>query len=67
MATEFDRSDKRLAHLESVIKKYRQDFYSVGKALKEIRDGAIISNCLLKALKVISGCAGIWADRMRTG
>jgi hypothetical protein len=39
MATEFDRSEKRLAHLESVIKKYRQDFYSVGKALTEIRDG----------------------------
>jgi len=38
MATEFDRSEQRLAHLESVIKKYRQDFYSVGKALKEIRD-----------------------------
>jgi len=30
---------KRLDELESVIKKYRQDFYSVGKALKEIRDG----------------------------
>jgi hypothetical protein len=39
MTTEFDRSDQRLAHLESVIKKYRQDFYSVGKALTEIRDG----------------------------
>ena len=39
MATEFDRSEQRLAHLESVIKKYRQDFYSVGKALTEIRDG----------------------------
>jgi hypothetical protein len=38
MSTEFDRSEKRLAHLEAVIKKYRQDFYSVGKALKEIRD-----------------------------
>ncbi len=35
----FDLSNKRLAHLESVIKKYRQDFYSVGKALKEIRGG----------------------------
>ncbi|MCP4256992.1 MAG: DNA methylase [Planctomycetes bacterium] len=32
-------SEKRLAQLEAVIKKYRQDFYSVGKALKEIRDG----------------------------
>ena len=29
---------KRLEDLESVIKQYRQDFYSVGKALKEIRD-----------------------------
>jgi len=34
-----DLSDRRLAQLEAVIKKYRQDFYSVGKALKEIRDG----------------------------
>ena len=32
-------SDRRLAQLEAVIKTYRQDFYSVGKALKEIRDG----------------------------
>jgi hypothetical protein len=39
MATEFDLSDRRLALLESMIKKYRQDFYSVGKALEEIRDG----------------------------
>lgn len=39
MAGEFDLSGKRLDCLESVIKKYRQDFYSVGKALKEIRDG----------------------------
>ena len=39
MSTEFDRCDQRLVHLESVIKKYRQDFYSVGKALTEIRDG----------------------------
>jgi hypothetical protein len=31
-------SDRRLAHLEAVIQKYRQDFYAVGKALKEIRD-----------------------------
>lgn len=38
MSTEFDRSEQRLAHLEAVIKKYRQDFYSVGKALTEIRD-----------------------------
>jgi hypothetical protein len=39
MADEFDLSDGRLDSLESVIKKYRRDFYSVGKALKEIRDG----------------------------
>ncbi len=32
-------SDRRLAHLEAVIQKYRQDFYAVGKALNEIRDG----------------------------
>jgi len=32
-------SDRRLAHLEAVIQRYRQDFYAVGKALKEIRDG----------------------------
>ena len=38
MANKFDLFDKRLENLESVIKKYRQDFYSVGKALKEIRD-----------------------------
>ncbi len=39
MAKEFELSNKRLEHLESVIKKYRRDFYAVGKALKEIRDG----------------------------
>jgi len=39
MAKKFELSDKRLDHLESVIKKYRKDFYTVGKALKEIRDG----------------------------
>jgi hypothetical protein len=39
MVTQMDLSDRRLAQLEAVIKKYRQDFYSVGKALKEIRDG----------------------------
>jgi hypothetical protein len=32
-------SDTRLAHLEAVIRKYRQDFCSVGKALNEIRHG----------------------------
>jgi len=39
VAQKFELTDKRLDHLESVIKKYRQDFYAVGKALKEIRDG----------------------------
>jgi hypothetical protein len=39
MAKQMDLSDRRLAQLEAVIKQYRQDFYSVGKALKEIRDG----------------------------
>jgi hypothetical protein len=39
MVKKMDLSDQRLAQLEAVIKKYRQDFYSVGKALKEIRDG----------------------------
>jgi hypothetical protein len=39
MAKKIDLSDRRLSHLESVIKRYRQDFYSVGKALTEIRDG----------------------------
>jgi hypothetical protein len=39
MAQKVDLSDKRLSHLESVIQKYRKDFYPVGKALKEIRDG----------------------------
>ena len=39
MVKKMDLSDRRLAQLESVIKKYRQDFYAVGKALREIRDG----------------------------
>ncbi len=39
MTNDVDLAVKRLDRLESVIKKYRQDFYSVGKALKEIRDG----------------------------
>jgi len=39
MVKKMDLSSRRLAQLETVIKKYRQDFYSVGKALKEIRDG----------------------------
>jgi len=32
-------SDRRLRRLEAVIEKYRRDYYTVGKALKEIRDG----------------------------
>jgi hypothetical protein len=32
-------SDRRLIRLEAVIERYRRDFYTVGKALKEIRDG----------------------------
>ena len=39
MVKKIDLSDRRLSQLESVIKKYRQDFYAVGKALREIRDG----------------------------
>jgi len=38
MSNQFDLPDKRLKQLESVIKTYQQDFYSIGKALKEIRD-----------------------------
>ena len=38
MVKESELSDKRLAKLETVIQKYRQDFYAVGKALTEIRD-----------------------------
>ena len=38
MVKQMDLSAKRLAQLEAVVEKYRQDFYSVGKALKEIRD-----------------------------
>ena len=39
MVKQMDLSDRRLVQLEAVIKNYRQDFYSVGKALQEIRDG----------------------------
>jgi hypothetical protein len=38
MVDRSELSDRRLAHLEAVIHKYRQDFYAVGKALTEIRD-----------------------------
>ncbi len=51
MATEFDRSEQRLAHLEAVIKKYRQDFYSVGKALKEIRDARHYHKLVFKSFE----------------
>ena len=64
MANKFDLSDKRLENLESVIKKYRQDFYSVGKALKEIRD----DRCYHKlSLKIMSKFGGIWDDPMLIG
>ncbi len=39
MAEASELSDRRLARLEAVIEKYRRDFYTVGKALKEIRVG----------------------------
>jgi hypothetical protein len=39
MAKKMDLSDRRFSQLESMIEKYRRDFYSVGKALTEIRDG----------------------------
>lgn len=39
MVDRSELSDRRLAHLEAVIEKYRRDFYTVGKALKEIREG----------------------------
>jgi len=39
MVKKMDLSSRRLLQLESVIKNYRQDFYAVGKALGEIRDG----------------------------
>jgi hypothetical protein len=38
MVERSELSDRRLAHLEAVIQKYRQDFCAVGKALSEIRD-----------------------------
>jgi hypothetical protein len=49
MTNEFDLSEKRLDRLESVINKYRKDFYSVGKALKEIRDGRYYHNLSFKS------------------
>jgi hypothetical protein len=38
MVDRSELSERRLAHLEAVIQRYRQDFYAVGKALNEIRD-----------------------------
>jgi len=38
MKQESKRKQQRLKHLELVIQNYRNNFYSVGKALKEIRD-----------------------------
>ena len=51
MTNEFDLSEKRLDRLESVINKYRKDFYSVGKALKEIRDGRYYHNLSFKSFE----------------
>ena len=39
MVERSELSDRRLARLEAVIEKYRRDFYAVGKALNEIRNG----------------------------
>jgi len=43
--------DRRLARQEAVIQRYRQDFYSVGKALKEIRDGRYYHNLSFKSFE----------------
>jgi len=51
MARKIDLSDGHLDRLESVIKKYRQDFYSVGKALKKIRDGRYYQVLSLKSFE----------------
>ena len=51
MLKQMDLSDRRLAQLEAVIKKYRQDFYSVGKALKEIRDARHYHKLSFKSFK----------------
>jgi hypothetical protein len=55
MAREIDLSDGHLDRLESVIKKYRQDFYSVGKALKKIRDGRYYQVLSLKSFESYVG------------
>lgn len=51
MLKQMDLSDRRLAQLEAVIKTYRQDFYSVGKALKEIRDGRHYHKLVFKSFE----------------
>lgn len=38
MSQNINTSEDRLSHLESVIKKYQRDFYTTGKALREIND-----------------------------
>jgi hypothetical protein len=38
MKKETEHTQQRFKHLESIIQKFRKNFYSVGKALKEIRD-----------------------------
>jgi hypothetical protein len=51
MVKKMDLSTRRLSQLESVIKQYRQDFYSVGKALGEIRDGRHYRKLNLKSFE----------------
>ena len=51
MVKKMDLSNRRLAQLEAVIKNYRQDFYSVGKALKEIRDGRHYHKLVFKSFE----------------
>ena len=55
MTREIDLSDGHLERLESVIKKYRQDFYSVGKALKKIRDGRYYQDLSFKSFESYVG------------
>ncbi|MCP3965822.1 MAG: DNA methylase [Lentisphaerae bacterium] len=38
MTNKYELSDKHLKNLESIIQKFRKDFYAVGKALKEIHE-----------------------------
>ena len=67
MTIEFDRCEQRLAHLEAVIKKYRQDFYSVGKALKEIRDARHYHKLSFKSFESYLRLRWDLADRRLTG